>query len=553
MIFIPAVLFSQSRKERKALEAQQKADQQVISNLKTHVQNLTSAQINGTNETYIGNQFQTVGLQPKGTAGYLQPFAVDDGKVIDPSTYIKINDVLLQVDKEYFPLAFSAEKKVTGMPAMALRERGVPWFADVKDWLEDSSKTEGNNFENVIKEEVTKVAAKGATALFLYNSGAAADGLSFNNKDKSAALPIPVIYITPNGYKKYFSDHSAMLDIELNIAFKEKIINGTNVIGFIDNAAPATIVVAAGTNEGLTEANTKSEEITKSALSDADNNTGEIAMLIELARMLGASKAKNNNYLFIALDGYNKGLTAGDYWLDHSTITSPVNYVINLNQLSGYTDGKKLAVQGFNSSRVWNEIFTSAGSKQLDVSIDTNSIIAGPGACFYKKEIPVLSFSAASNDYSTVTDAAATINYAGEVKIARLLTGLVEATDSKGKVAFAKIAQQQAPGIKIAEPAATKPGATNESIVAASKTSVSLGVIPDRANIENGLRISGVSPKKIASKLGLQPGDVLTNLGTYQIYDFKSYMQALTNFKTGDKTILRIKRGKDDKEFAVEF
>jgi hypothetical protein len=32
-----------------------------------------------------------------------------------------------------------------------------------------------------------------------------------------------------------------------------------------------------------------------------------------------------------------------------------------------------------------------------------------------------------------------------------------------------------------------------------------------------------------------------------------TYMQALSNFKAGDKTILKIKRGKEDKEFAVEF
>ncbi len=46
---------------------------------------------------------------------------------------------------------------------------------------------------------------------------------------------------------------------------------------------------------------------------------------------------------------------------------------------------------------------------------------------------------------------------------------------------------------------------------------------------------------------------MLTGLGDYKISDLISYMNALSNFKIGDKTILRIKRGKDDKEFAVEF
>ncbi|HEX8462354.1 MAG TPA: PDZ domain-containing protein, partial [Segetibacter sp.] len=86
-----------------------------------------------------------------------------------------------------------------------------------------------------------------------------------------------------------------------------------------------------------------------------------------------------------------------------------------------------------------------------------------------------------------------------------------------------------------------------------TKNSVSLGVIPDKLNDGEGLKIIGVSPKKIAEKLGLQKGDMLTNLGNYKITDIQTYMTALAGFKPGDKTILKIKRGKEDKEFAVEF
>jgi S1-C subfamily serine protease len=68
-----------------------------------------------------------------------------------------------------------------------------------------------------------------------------------------------------------------------------------------------------------------------------------------------------------------------------------------------------------------------------------------------------------------------------------------------------------------------------------------------------GLRINGTSPKKLAARIGLQSGDILTYLGTYKIEDVKTYIHALSAFKSGDKTVLRIKRGKENKEFAVEF
>lgn len=553
LVFIPTLLFSQSRKERKALEAQQKADQQVIANLKNHIQNLSGNKSTGlSNQTseieYISNQFKLLGLQPKGNNGYIQAFTVDDGKRIEPATYLKVNDKLLEVNKEYFPLPYSAEKKIKGSPAMALRERGVPWFTDVKDWIDDESKK--RYIDDAIKKETVKVAAKGATALFLYNSGSTADGVVFNKKDKSAALPVPVIYITPDGYKKYFSDPAQALDIELNVAFKQNNIAGSNVIGYIDNAATTAIVIAAHYSRASDTAG--NEETDKTAAQDAGDNSSGTAMLIELARMLLASKAKNNNYLFIALGGSDKGLAAVSYWLDNTTVTAPVNYMINLDMAGSYSDGKKLVVQGSNSSPIWSAVFTSIPDKKLDVIID--SMITDPYASFYRKGIPVLSFSAATRtDYINKPGEETKINYAVELQIAKFITRLIEATDSKGKVNFAKTDQQSAPAGKAPAQVETKLDTAPETIFAASKTTVSLGVIPDKTNNQEGLRISGVAPKKLASKLGLQPGDVLTNLGSYKISDFKSYVQALANFKTGDKTTLRIKRGKDDKEFAVEF
>lgn len=553
LALVPGSLFSQSRKEKKALEAQQKADQQVINSLKSHTQNLLAAA--GDREKnaidYISKQFAAAGLQPKGSDGFVQAFSIDDGKAIDPSTSLKINESLLEVNKDYFPLSYSAEKKVTGMPAMALRERGVPWFVDVKDWLEDGS-TAVAKLDEAIKKEATKFAAKGATALFLYNSTSAADGIAFNNKDKGAPLPIPVVYITNGGYQKYFNDHSAMLDIELNIAFKEKKIAGTNVIGYMDNIAPTSIIVAAHYCRFVNDSSSKSADHNP-VFTGANDNASGTAVLIELTRMLAASKAKKNNYLFISLGGNDEGIAASDYWLANTTVSSPVNYLINLDMVGNYGDGKNLLVQGYNSSASWGEVFTSIPDKKVEVMIDSVALPKEADASFYKKEIPVLTFSSAGHsDYATSADEESKINYAGELRVAKFITRLVEATDSRGKIAFAKVAQPVATFEKATSQVEVKP-TTNTSPIASLRSTVSLGVIADRSNNETGLRISGVTPKKLAARIGLQPGDVLNSLGSYKISDFKSYLEALANFKAGDKTILRIKRGKDDKEFAVEF
>jgi hypothetical protein len=548
LAFSPTFLLAQSRKERKAAEAQQKADQQVIASLKSHVQYLTANKTDGgvnANDAvvrYISTQFKTIGLQPKGTEGYIQAFKIDDGKKIEPATYLKINDTTLQLNKEYFPLAYSAEKKVTGMPAMALKERGVPWFTDIKDWIEENSKSAGFNLDDAIKKEVARSVAKGATALFLYNTSSSADGLQFNKKDKSSPVAIPVIYITPEGYKKYFGDHSQMLDVDLNIAFSENNISGNNVIGYLDNAASSTIVIGAHYNHS-----------TDNAVGADDNGSG-VAMMIELARMLAASKAKHNNYMFIALSGNDKGLAASNYWIQNATVTVPINYMLNLDMVGRYSETNNLSIQGFNSSPVWNELFTLIADNKLHVNIDSIGAIADPHASFYQKGIPVLSFSSSKHEnYVNTADEETNINYAGELQIAKFISRLVEATDSKGRLSFARSSSSTNATGKTGAVATTEVRNV-ETTAAMQRATVSLGVIPDRTNAaQTGLKIIGVTPKKLADKIGLQAGDVLTYLGSYKIADMKSYLQALSNFNVGDKTVLGIKRGKDDKEFTVQF
>ena len=110
---------------------------------------------------------------------------------------------------------------------------------------------------------------------------------------------------------------------------------------------------------------------------------------------------------------------------------------------------------------------------------------------------------------------------------------LIIANDAKGKLVFTKTREQAAGR--------------------SSKFKVSLGVIPDYGYSGTGMRIDGVSPGKLAERIGLQAGDVLLQLGDVKFVDVQSYMGALGKFDKGDKTKLRILRGKEEKTFDIEF
>ncbi|HSU49762.1 MAG TPA: M28 family peptidase [Segetibacter sp.] len=446
LAIFPTFLLAQSRKERKALEAQQRADLVVINNLKSHVQNLSNTEATRSGvEEYVSGQFKAIGLKPTSDNGFIQAYSVDDGKKIAPSTYLKVNNKPLELNKEYFPLEYSAEKKVTGMPAMALRERGLPWFVDLKELTDDNSKNQGVPLQQIIRKETARAAMKGATALLVYNSGKAADSVAFNGKDKLAATvaAIPVMYITQEGHKKYFNDHSDMLDIDLNVSFEQGKVKGSNIIGYSDNSATSTIVIGTHYN-AFNGPGLKSENATKEASAVSADNKNGIAILIELARLLAASKAKSNNYLFIAFEGPEKSPVAENYWFENSTVKNNINYMISLDMPGGYNDNKKLVVKGAGSLPVWKNVLLSIPSdKKIDLTIDSSSVTADPYAVFSKKGIPQLLFTTSSlSSPSGVSEGDAPINYAGELQIAKIISRLVEVADGKGKLVLNRTLQQ---------------------------------------------------------------------------------------------------------------
>lgn len=120
-------------------------DLAVISNLQAHIGYLADDKLEGrrtgTNGEkmameYISSQFKKSGLLPKGDSGsYFQSFKIYDGKNFEANSYLVINEEKLKPD-EYFPIVSSPNVIIEASPSMALKEKGVPWFLDLKDDLE---------------------------------------------------------------------------------------------------------------------------------------------------------------------------------------------------------------------------------------------------------------------------------------------------------------------------------------------------------------------------------------------------------------------------------
>jgi aminopeptidase YwaD len=533
-------------------------DTLIVNNLKDHISFLADDKLEGRRTgtrgeqlamEYISNQFQSAGLQPKGTNNFYQSFEVNEGRQLDPSTSLSINNTELVSGKEYFPFPYSPDITMEAIPSIALRESDMPWFVDLKETMEENKNNPHFDVEGFIKSKAEVVKKKNASALFIFNTSAIDDKLSFNGKDRSAQLPIPVLYIARDIALKLFKDTDNPLDIKLRIKITEKIKKGNNVIGYINNNAPQTVILGAHFDHlGYGEdGNSMLRTGEKLIHNGADDNASGTAALIELAKILSTSNSKNRNYLFIAFSGEELGLYGSKYFTDNPTIDlKTVPYMINMDMVGRLNDSSKvLTIGGFGTSPVWNDVinnndyFKSTGKKSIAPSIVIRIDSSGTGpsdhTSFYRKDIPVLFyFTGLHSDYHKPSDDFQFINYTGELQILKHIVAVIDKMNEKEKPVFAKTREAQTSG-------------------SMRSGSVTMGVMPDYTFSGAGLRCDGVSEGRPAQKAGIKAGDIILQIGDHTVSSMDSYMQTLGKFKKGDKVKVKIKRGTETVETEVEF
>ncbi len=545
LLIFPSILFSQSRKKRIKI-ANEKARQErmeLINNLKSHIEFLANDSLEGRRtgtkgETYameyLINSYRTIDLLPIDNNNYIQEFEFNEGKNFDEATtFLRVKNINLKTDEYFFPMAYSSSESIHSSASVALKESGEAWFIDLKDVLEENKFNPHFDIDEYIKKEAKKSAKNGATALLFFNTSSLPDNISFNKNDKSETVSIPVIYIKPSTQKMFFNDIAATYNIELSVNLREAKRKIHNVVGFINNHATNTIILGAHYDHlGFGEDHNALDTF-HAVHNGADDNASGCAALLELAQLLKRSNYKNNNYLFIHFSGEELGLLGSKYWLENPTINIQKNYMINMDMIGRYDTIHKLTIGGFGTSPIWGEILPNITSS-LNIKYDSTGGGPSDHASFYRKSIPVLFFFTGSHsDYHKITDDFDKINYESVADIVKYIYNAIGAADIKGKIEFRKTA----------EPTMGK----------STKFTVSLGIIPDYGFSGNGVRVDGVTAGKLAEKIGLQAGDILTQLGEHKFNDVMSYMQVLAKFKKEDKTILKIKRKDEEKEIEITF
>lgn len=336
---------------------------------------------------------------------------------------------------------------------------------------------------------------------------------------KAGLQPFNNSYLKPFVYKKNTSPHDTSL-----AGVKEKTAN--NVVGFLDNHAPYTIVIGAhydhlglGHDHNSLDANPDGK-----IHNGADDNASGTTGVIELANYFSCNrKTEPYNFLFICFSGEELGLLGSKKWCEHPDLDlGKINYMVNMDMIGRLNDStKKLVIYGVGTSPVFVPMIDSI---QTELSIKKDSSGIGPSdqTSFYLKDIPVLHFfTGQHSDYHKPSDDANKINYEGEAEVLKYIVTIIESTYSYPKLAFSK---------------------TRSPDTGKSSFKVTMGVMPDYTFEGPGMRIDGVTDNKPAFKAGIEKGDVVKKLGGKDVKDVQGYMEVLSTFKKGDSTTVEVLR-----------
>lgn len=312
---------------------------------------------------------------------------------------------------------------------------------------------------------------------------------------------------------------------------------GINVIGFLNNDAPLTIIIGAHYDHlGLgADGNTLDPGENGKIHNGADDNASGTAGVLELARYFATNDKKEKfNFLFICFSAEELGLIGSKTFCnDPSLPLSSVNYMINLDMI-GRMDPllKKLIIYGVGTAKDWIPLIEQLPT---DFQIKKDSAGIGPSdqTSFYLKNIPALHFFTGQHrDYHKISDDYEKINFDGEKSILEYIVRLIEKTESLPKFTFLE---------------------TKNALPEFRTFKVMMGVIPDYSYDGKGMRIDAVLAGKPAIKAGVKNGDIVIGMNEHIIHNLNDYMKALSIFEKGQTIQLTIIRDKTELKLSLTF
>lgn len=253
----------------------------------------------------------------------------------------------------------------------------------------------------------------------------------------------------------------------------------------------------------------------------ADDNASGVAVLLELARVLGETLKPDRSIVFAAFTGEEAGKKGSRYYAANEKLYPPDKCIGMLNlDTVGRLGKKKLLVLNGASAKEWAQIFRGAGYVAgVDVEMVTEELDSSDQISFLEAGAPAVQlFTGPYPDYHRPTDTADKIDPDGLIKVSLVVKEVAEYLSGR-EGPFTPPARQQK-----SEGSSPPPG-----------RKVSLGTVPDFAFSGKGYRLSGVIPDSPADACGLREGDIIIRINASAVGGIKDLSQILKSLTAGSR------------------
>ncbi|MCH7964368.1 MAG: M20/M25/M40 family metallo-hydrolase [Bacteroidetes bacterium] len=277
----------------------------------------------------------------------------------------------------------------------------------------------------------------------------------------------------------------------------------------------------------------------------ADDNASGVAVMIELAKLMGKTEKPKRTIVFVAFTGEEAGLIGSRNYVKNYTTFPADKVMANLNlDTVGRLFGKKLLVLNGSSAKEWKFIFmgtdyvtgipTSMVQQQLDASDQTAFIEAGVPA--------VQLFSGSEEDYHKPTDTYDKIDGDGMVKVAAVTKEVIQ-----------YLAEREEPLAFTGETGGEKSQRDQKDKTQKKERRVSTGTMPDFEFTGEGVKIGAVMPDSPAEKSGLLKGDVIVKFDDKPVKNLRDYSNLLKEHQPGDVVTIEYVRDGQHKTVQLEL
>ena len=536
----------------------------------------------------LADRYKSLGLDPAGTQGFLQPFTVVTGaKMVGTNTlHEQTNGAAkdLKLDVDFRPFSYSDSGDITAPLVfvgygVTADESHYDDYAnlDVKGKIvlmlryEPKTLSHGRDFTDhaTFISKAINARNHGAKAVILVNGQGrdrqAPDAL-LRFGSTSGPENVGVIYLQAKNdvaqtwftaAGKSLADLQNQIDssgkpasfvfsdaIRLSVSTHVEPTHNTvdNVLAYLPGQTNEYIVIGAHYDHlGYGHYDSLAPSQIGTIHPGADDNASGTAGVLELARLLAPLKGKlHRGILFSSYAGEELGLLGSADWVKNPT--RPIGQavaMINMDMI-GRIKGEKVFIGGIGTGSTFPAVLADA-EKGTDFHFESSfgGDSSSDHTSYISAKIPALFFfSGLHSDYHRPSDTWDKINAPDAAHLLDMVAKVaIELDDEQARPTFAAVAP---PADAHSGPATSTAGGYGPYF----------GSVPDFGESEeHGVRFADVEAESPAAKAGLKAGDVLTRFGNSPINNLYDFTDALRAAKVGDEVQVTVQR--DGKPLTV--